>query len=579
MFHRYYMKSMKLAGHEFRVQAECFSARESKRKMRGGGSRIGFLLVLAVTVGTVPLFQNDPYLSSDPYHQRLADPNFRPRKEQDPGNKTIDQLITEAYGGLPMYMAESFLDLSGDITTELDMVLTAEQYKAMYLKQEVKGGRVKRKATRPLVYRWTDATIPYEFVTSHFNEDEVYYIQKAMDRWQETTCVKFRPYASTDKNRIRFQNGNGCNSLLGMNGFRGVQAINLQSPGCRYSGLYLHEIGHAIGLVHEHQLPDRDQYIYIIYDNVAPSMRQWFDKYDEKDVNQYGVPFEYSSVMHYGVQAFSKDGSSQTIRARDPTREKEIGRVYLKGLSFTDIKVVNLMYECNKHCLADPSCKEPAYLDKNCKCVKPEDVTTTTTTTTKDGCYNIWDDAECGGWASRGECDKNPLWMKDNCKKSCEACTDTGGGKPDEKECTNIWGDFKCNPWADRGECEANPEWMRENCAKACDACESTTTTTTTTVTCVDNNQWCESWAKSGYCTSNWYTQENCHKSCNTCDKVKTRDGNNVKDDEDRDGGSTNTGTGTNTGSKDSGSGASSGLHSPSVIFLLIVASFLAVKF
>ena len=67
------------------------------------------------------------------------------------------------------------------------------------------------------------------------------------------------------------------------------------------SGLYLHEIGHAIGLVHEHQLPDRDQYIYIVYDNVAPSMRIWFNKYSRDEVNQYSVPYEYSSVMHYGV--------------------------------------------------------------------------------------------------------------------------------------------------------------------------------------------------------------------------------------------------------------------------------------
>nr|KAG5686198.1 hypothetical protein BaRGS_008700 [Batillaria attramentaria] len=199
-----------------------------------------------------------------------------------------------------------------------------------------------------------------------------------MERWEETTCVKFRPYLRTDKNRIRFQNGNGCNSQLGMNGYRG-------------SGLYLHEIGHAIGLVHEHQLPDRDQYIYIIYDNVAPSMRRWFNKYDTTDVNQYGVPFEYSSVMHYGVTAFSKDGYSQTIKARDPSREKEIGRVYLKGLSFSDIKVVNLMYGCNS------------------------------------GCANIWPDSQCTGWANQGECDKNPLWMRDNCKKACDACTDGDG--------------------------------------------------------------------------------------------------------------------------------------------------------
>lgn len=53
--------------------------------------------------------------------------------------------------------------------------------------------------------------------------------------------------------------------------------------------------------MHEHQLPDRDQYILILYDNIAPSMRVWFNKYTEKDVNQFGVPYEYSSVMHYGV--------------------------------------------------------------------------------------------------------------------------------------------------------------------------------------------------------------------------------------------------------------------------------------
>ena len=66
-------------------------------------------------------------------------------------------------------------------------------------------------------------------------------------------------------------------------------------------GLYLHEIGHAIGLVHEHQLPNRDQYIEILYQNVEPSMRIWFNKYASQEVDQMKVPYEYSSVMHYGV--------------------------------------------------------------------------------------------------------------------------------------------------------------------------------------------------------------------------------------------------------------------------------------
>ncbi|XP_025080317.1 zinc metalloproteinase nas-13-like [Pomacea canaliculata] len=529
---------------------------------------IGCTLLWTLAVTTVT---SNEYLAAEPYKDILSDPNFKPKPEVIP-NKTIDQLITEAYGGLKMYMTENFLDLSGDITVELDLVLTSDQFKSMYLRNDnpgTEGARYKRKAARPTVLRWPNRVIPYEFVYSHFNVDEIFYIQQAMQKWQNETCLTFKPFSPTDTNRIRFQNGNGCNSQLGM--VRGVQHINLESPGCRFSGLYLHEIGHAIGLVHEHQLPDRDQFIRIIYDNVAPSMRVWFNKYSPDDVNQYGVPYEYSSVMHYGITAFSKDGYSQTIQTHDPTKEKEIGRVYLKGLSFTDIKVVNKMYECNKNCSVDSNCKEPAYLDKNCKCVRPEDfnsgVVTTPTTGGRGGCSNNWNDDQCDGWAEdgecdhnpnwmkenckkscgvcgtttkpdeascknihndqdceswarRGECDKNPSWMKPNCKKSCKICsgsggTDGGGSKPDESSCENIWGDTKCESWADSGECEANPMWMRENCKKACKAC------TGTTDVCVDNNRYCESWARSGYCATNWFTAENCKKTCGTCDTNK----------------------------------------------------------
>jgi hypothetical protein len=70
---------------------------------------------------------------------------------------------------------------------------------------------------------------------------------------------------------------------------------------CFQKGLYLHEIGHAIGLVHEHQLPTRDEYIEILDQNVQPDMRIWFNKYSSQEVNQMLVPYEYSSVMHYGI--------------------------------------------------------------------------------------------------------------------------------------------------------------------------------------------------------------------------------------------------------------------------------------
>jgi len=47
------------------------------------------------------------------------------------------------------------------------------------------------------------------------------------------------------------------------------------------------------------------------------------------------------------LQAFSVDGKKQTIRAKDQGKEKSIGRVYRKELTFRDIKVVNTMYKCD----------------------------------------------------------------------------------------------------------------------------------------------------------------------------------------------------------------------------------------
>ena len=44
------------------------------------------------------------------------------------------------------------------------------------------------------------------------------------------------------------------------------------------------------------------------------------------------------------------------------------------------------------------------------------------------------------------------------------------------------------------------------------------------TARCTDNGQYCASWAKSGYCLTNWYTKENCKKSCNSCDDQSFND-------------------------------------------------------
>ena len=48
----------------------------------------------------------------------------------------------------------------------------------------------------------------------------------------------------------------------------GEQILNLGS-GCQYVGLVLHEFGHAIGYYHEHNRPDRDDTLDILWDNIV----------------------------------------------------------------------------------------------------------------------------------------------------------------------------------------------------------------------------------------------------------------------------------------------------------------------
>ena len=47
----------------------------------------------------------------------------------------------------------------------------------------------------------------------------------------------------------------------------GEQVLNM-GPGCEYVGLVLHEFGHAIGYFHEHNRPDRDDTVKILWENI-----------------------------------------------------------------------------------------------------------------------------------------------------------------------------------------------------------------------------------------------------------------------------------------------------------------------
>ena len=60
-----------------------------------------------------------------------------------------------------------------------------------------------------------------------------------------------------------------------------------------------HELGHLFGLVHMHQRYDRNEYIRLNIENIAPSKMAFFRKFEAKYVTDLDIPYDYGSVMHY----------------------------------------------------------------------------------------------------------------------------------------------------------------------------------------------------------------------------------------------------------------------------------------
>lgn len=129
--------------------------------------------------------------------------------------------------------------------------------------------------------KWDDGIIPY--ILSDLPGILSDQIRSAMREWEIGTCVRFIPKTDEHTKWIKFEkkDGPGCQTELYGAPIDGEMIVNLDMPNlgqsivsnglykaCGSDGTAAHELGHALGLIHEHQRADRDDFVTVNWEYV-----------------------------------------------------------------------------------------------------------------------------------------------------------------------------------------------------------------------------------------------------------------------------------------------------------------------
>ncbi|XP_077491860.1 astacin-like metalloprotease toxin 5 [Amblyomma americanum] len=203
--------------------------------------------------------------------------------------------------------------------------------------------RKQRSAAYASAKLWLGAVVPYA-VDPSMSKPNLRLVKAAMLEIEMNTCIRFVE-RSNQEDYVFIFSGQECYSYPGRMG--GPQPLSL-GHGCLELPIVLHELLHALGFMHEHVRPDRDQYIKVIPENIKPQYLANFKKVAPDEALLFSS-FDMESVMMYGSLSAARSSSQPSIKGNDGSWIE--GAYIGTGLSFYDVLGINRLYGCSARLL------------------------------------------------------------------------------------------------------------------------------------------------------------------------------------------------------------------------------------
>ena len=181
---------------------------------------------------------------------------------------------------------------------------------------------------------WPNATVPY-VIDAGLPAATRQSLQQALAHWEANTPIRFVPRTSQASYvRVLQPPGLAANCSASLGRRSGESTISLPEW-CGPTEI-IHELGHTLGLMHEHTRLDRDRYVEVLYPNIQKTISYDFD------VPLVGFAddglYDFSSIMHYTIWSGSRNGQP-VLRTLPPGLS-----VSGEGLSPGDIDAVRRLY-------------------------------------------------------------------------------------------------------------------------------------------------------------------------------------------------------------------------------------------